>query len=274
MLSLLIVLSLLTFIFLGFNIYSIVILILYILFFLIFVSKTLTFTFLVNVSKWFILLGIFLLSVLIFVTVNPKSSRSSKPIELSPSECKPYYERYNQAVYDISGDDITGTMGITIDPENCETIIAYNFLITADVPRNYEIPNSGYPDYKYASSIREPQEERSSGSGMVQLMPVLKTTLPVDVYDYGIDSLEYGYEQLHEGTPTNKFYGGWLSQFIFYEDAIDTLTSRTLLDMVDSSDYEVVESLGENSLNYSIDEDTACAEGPIVKSIELEYTKR
>jgi energy-coupling factor transporter transmembrane protein EcfT len=274
LISVLIALTLLTFIFLGINIYSIVILILYILFFLIFVSKTLTFTFLVNVSKWFILLGIFLLSVLIFVIVNPKSSRSSKSAELSPSQCKPYYERYNQEVYDISGDGITGTMGVTINPENCETVIAYNFLITADVPRNYEIPNSGYPDYKYVSSIRETGEERSSAYGMIELQPVLKTTLPGDLYSYGIDSIEYGYEQLREGTSTNKFYGGWLSQFIFYEDAIDTLTSRTLLDMVDASDYEVVESTGENSFSYTIDEDKACAEGPIVKSIDLEYTKR
>jgi energy-coupling factor transporter transmembrane protein EcfT len=254
--------------------YSIVITVLYLLFFLIFVSKTLTLKFLANISQWFVLLIIFGLSILVFITIDPKSNSSSKSKSLSPSQCKPYYDRYNKAIYDISGDGVTGTMGLTIDPENCETVIAYNFLITADVPRNYEIPNSGYQDYKYASSIRKPGDDRSSAYGQIQLEPVLKNTLPSDVYDYGIDSTEYGYDQLREGTNTNRFYGGWLSQFVFYDGVIEKLTSRTQLDMVDSSDYEVVESTGENSKNYSIDEDTACEEGPIVKSVDLTYTER
>ncbi len=274
LISVLLLLILLTFLLLGFNIYSISIVILYILFFLIFVSKTLTCKFLTNISHWFVLLVIVGLSILVFVIIDPKSNSSSKSKELSESECKPFYERYNKAIWDISGDGVVGTLGVTIDPKNCESVFAYNFLITADVSKNYSIPDSDFLEYKYASSIREPGQDRSSLYGTIQLEPVIKKSLPSDLYDYGIDSNEYGYDQLREGTNTDTFYGGWLSQFIFYDGAIEKLTSRTLYEMVDSSDYEVVEITGENSKSYSIDSDTACAEGPIVKSVELTYTER
>ncbi len=269
-----VLLVVLTLLFLGINIYSVVITILYILFYLIFISKTLAFKFLATVSQWLILAGIVILSLLILFVVNPKSKGSSTVKTLTPAQCQPYYDLYNGDVYDITGDGIRGTMGITIDTADCTLTTGYNILLTANVSKNYEIPNSNLPEYQYAASIREPGEERSYAHGMVQLAPVLKKVLPSEVYDYGIDSVEYGWNELREGATTDTFYHGWLSTFIFYEEAITNLISRTQYDMVDTSDYVVVTPSGEYGNSYYTDEDSACESGPIIKTVQLTYTKR
>ena len=139
-------------------------------------------------------------------------------------------------------------------------------LIALDISQNYTIPNFTYSQYEYAGSIRTPGEDRSSARGMTSLKPVPSSTTISDPYDFGVDLSEYD-------LVTKTFYLGWYSTYIFRDASIDTLLSKTQLDIVDASEYVVVEDMGENGKSYSQDSDSACENGSVIKTIELTYSK-
>ena len=272
---LLIVLALLlvlTLLFLGFNIWFFLVAILYVLFYLIFISKTLTFEFIKLSYQWFALGFIVLLSFVILFAVNPKGKNSSNSSSaLTPKQCEPIYEKYNEKIVDITGDNLKGSMAIKIDPDNCEANVYYNFLVTVSLDKNYSIPNSGYSEYYYAAYIQKPGE--TSVYGTTSLQPAFTNTssLPSDLFSYGSD---YDNRRVVEGESSNVFYNSWMSTFYFNDESYEKILERTTYGIVNSAPYAVVEEIDEYSKNYSVDSDKACEEGESLKTIQLTYTER
>ena len=266
-------LIILTLILIGFTLWFFVLTILYIVFYLIFISKTLSFDFVKMSYKW-IVLGIIVLLNISFVTIlKPNTKTTEKP--LTPAQCKPIYDEYNEKIVDVTGDGLKGSVGIKINPENCEANVYYNFLTTMNLEKNYTIPNSGYSEYYYAASIREKDATRDQLVGTTQLSAVYTNTdtLP-DPFSYSRSEEVYNTREVVTGASTNVFINGWMSTFIFKEDSYDVITSRTVYEAVNAAPFATVEDLGDNSKNYGMDDDTACKEGDIVNTVQLTYTER
>jgi energy-coupling factor transporter transmembrane protein EcfT len=266
-------LILITLLIIGFKFWFFALTILYILFYLIFIYKTLSFDFVKMSYKWIVLGMIVLLNISFVTILKPNTKTTEKP--LTPAQCKPIYEQYNEKIVDITGEGLKGSVAIKINPENCEANVYYNFLTTMNLDKNYSIPNSGYSKYYYAASIREENATRDELVGTTQLSPVYtnKNTLP-DPFTYGGTEELYNTREVVTGASTNIFINGWMSTFIFKEDSYDTIPSRTIYEAVDAAPFAIVEDLGNNSKNYSQDSDTACGKGNIVNTVQLTYTKR
>jgi energy-coupling factor transporter transmembrane protein EcfT len=271
-----IILAILTLILLGINILSIIIITLYILFYLTFISKQLTIKIIKLSYQWIVLGIIILLSLTILFTVNPKNKNNSKTKALTPEQCKPIYDEYNETILDITGKGLKGSVAIKINPENCEANVYYNFLTTMNLEKNYSIPNSGYSEYYYAAYIREEDASRDQLVGTTQLSPVFtnKTSLPTNLYSYGGTEEQYNTRNVVDGSSSNVFHNSWMSTYTLDEESLSKITSKTVYEAVNGAPFAVVESTGENSWNYSMDSDTACKEGEIVNTVHLTYTER
>ena len=264
-----------TFIFIGFNIWFLILISLYTIFYLIFISKTIGLSILKESYKWIILSLIILINFSFVIFLKPSSSSNTKV--LSKEECIKIYEKYNKKIIDIKGDGITGKIGIQIEPDNCKSSVYYNILVTAELPQNYTMENSSYAEYKYVGSIRNPNDSRKYLRGSGQLFPAFvdKNILPDNPFDFG--SLNKNYDPNNEylsSTKTNVFQHSWRSDYTFKKDSLEELTSKTLYEITDGAKYMQKEDLGDNAYSYSLDTSKAAEEGNIIKSIQLTYIEK
>ncbi len=244
----------------------------WLLFYMVFITQKLKFSFL-KIDRAWVFLGLLIIVSLFFIYfVNPSSiSKSVKT--LSADECKPIYEKYNNKILDISGENLKGTVGITIDSNDCRAKTYYNFLITDNLSKNYRQKNLNFDEYEYISTIRESNDKYKYGS--TQIFPIFaeKSSFPVNIFGYG--STENGATgDEAEGKSTNKFYTGWSSSYIFTENSIEKLLARNVFELIDSSNFVTKETTSDSNTSYYTDSDKAADEGPVIKTINLTYTER
>ena len=264
-----------TYIFVGFTIWLLLISLLYILFYLFFISKSISLAIIKGSYKWIILAVVIILNITLIIFVKPNTTKEKV---LTKKECQEVYDEYNNKILDITGDGIKGTIGIEIEQEDCKAKVYYNILLVAQLDKNYQLELLNYPEYKYAGSVRDPKEGRTTTRGTGQLNPVFENrdNLPNDIFEFGMTTEFYNSNDIINGSSTNVFSHSWRSDFTFDKDSLSDITSRTLYEITDGSEYIIKEQIegDEKAYSYTMDADKASQEGNIVKTFQLTYVER
>lgn len=221
---------------------------------------------------WLILFSIlFILSIsFFFVNTNSKNSTSNVP-KLTPEECMPYVEQYDGKVLNISGENLIGSVGISIDPEDCKLIGRYIITFTTDLPENPEERIVGGYPYNYIVLLRESSnaERKYSGSGVLSVVRRNGMSLP-DAFADSISISEYYVEPgtYYDGE-SNNFYWTYEISTNFSEERYEKIFKEVYFDIVDGLPFIEVTDEGDGFTSSSINHDRAEVEGDIVKSFKL-----
>lgn len=254
----------------GFKLWFWISIVLWILFFVRFSSLLIKFSFSVTIIIFFI---IFILSVYFMIgihTPTKNTANTSSNKKLSAEECKPLYDKYNNKVLKISGDNAIGSIGINLTSD-CQLSAKYILTFNANLPENPipELPGSIL--YNYVTNLHtSAQTERGHyGHGSLSIVRQNTMTLPnafassKDVSEY------YRLSTQPNNTPANSFY--WTNEKIgnFSESRYQEILGNNVFEVVDGLPYMEKEDLGNNGFSYSVDTEKAEKDGKIVKTINL-----
>lgn len=229
-----------------------------------------------------VLIAAFLLSLIIISMLEPavSSIQSTNDGEattvLSADECKPIYEQYNDTIMDLSGDGITGTIGVQIDPNNCKAEINYNFVFSANLPKNFTPPNFDISEYKYAAGIIS-EENPDDVTGSAEIFALYNTSYQFgDPYDFGLpaDNSNLAQQQMAEGASSSSFYTGWSRAYNFREDSMDKLQELNVFRVYDGKESMIVEEEEGGFSSYYLESEKAVENGDVVQEYEMTYSVR
>ncbi len=221
---------------------------------------------------WLIFFSILLILSIsfFFINTNSKDSTSNVP-KLTPEECKPYAEQYDGKVLNISGENLIGSIGISMDPEECKLIGRYIITFTTDLPENPEERIVGGYPYNYIVLLRESSnaERKYSGSGVLSVVRRNGMSLP-DAFADSISISEYYVEPgtYYDGESIN-FYWTYEINTNFSEERYEKIFKEVYFDIVDGLPFIEVTDEGDGFTSSSINHDRAEVEGDIVKSFKL-----
>jgi hypothetical protein len=221
---------------------------------------------------WLILFSILLILSISFFFVNTNSKNSTNNVpKLTPEECKPYAEQYDGKVLNISGENLIGSIGISIDPEECRLIGRYIITFTADLPENPEERIAGGYPYNYIVLLRGSSnaERKYSGGGVLSVVRRNGMSLPdafsdsISISDYYMESGTY-----YDGGSSN-FYWTYLIDTDFSKDRYEKIFKEVYFDIVDGLPFIEVTDEGDGFTSSSINHERAEIDGDIVKSFKL-----
>lgn len=228
---------------------------------------------------WMVLYAIlFIITLVLLITLSSSggssSKNSSKSIKkLSAEECKPIIEKYNNKILKISGDGLTGTVGLKIDAGNCRIKGQYIVTFKSELgqnPGNFD----GSALYYYMIRMHKPGDDSRGYNDYGAISPVLtnKGVLP-DPFA-GNQEIAQFYRAL--GMPdqaTDQFYFTYTIDTDFSEARYQQILSDVVFEAVDTNPYIVVTDEGDGMKTYSVDHDKAEKEGRIVKTINTTITE-
>jgi len=275
MLLLATVLTIILTIYAGFGFWLLLDLILWLVFFMRFnfILKSYGFKYLI-----FIFFLILILILLFFGSIKrEKSSLSSvapstaTTKKLSADECKPFFDKYNNKVLKISGDNTIGSIGIKISPNDCQFSARYIITMNATLADNPidSIAISSY--YNYVNNLHKSSETTRGHYGVGVLSQVTQNvmTLP-DPFLTSQQISEYYYVPSGNGAlHTSSFYWSYERSGNFSQDKYQEMLDNNVFEIINGLPYMEKTSYGENQFSYSIDQEKAEKEGTIVKTINL-----
>jgi len=229
----------------------------------------------ISISAVALLVVVVVFSFLLIIFTQTSSPKTAtKP--LTAAECKPYVDKYDGKIFNISSDGLQGTIGIKVDTSNpaaCKLHGYYNVILSYNLPQNPYTRDIG-PSYHYIVMLRgSGQNARTKYDGFGTLSPAYKnfTSMP-DPFSGG-QTRSNLYSQGSTATETRYFYWGYEIDINFSDARYQEILNDTKLDIVNGTPF-IVEKGDGTSYSYSVDDDTAAVSGDIVKSYNLTITER
>lgn len=268
-------LILLTIVLIGFSIWTILSILVWVAFYLLFVKKLYTINQLTSLPLNIVLIVVIFLN-LIFLAGGRILSNKTPTAEktLTADECKPIYDSYNKKILDVSGEGLRGTVGIEINPQDCKAEVYYNFMIEIELQKNYTMGEGFSYEYKYVGGLVKADNSRNYVKGSGQIFEVFrnKEVLP-DPFDFGTQNMDYGHSGEYPDSSTSTFYHGWMSNYTFKTLSLEEIKEFNKYIVVDGSKY-MQKKAEEEGYSYSLDTTTAAREGDLLKTLEITYIER
>jgi hypothetical protein len=195
-------------------------------------------------------------------------STSSSSGKLSASDCKPLYDKYNKKVLNISGTGISGSISITINPEDCKSVIRYiNLINTTLADKHYKL--SPYK-YNYIGARHTPaQTDRGHyGVGTISVVNQNQGKLPDPFADSRTTS-DFFFKGTGNVDTTDWFYNSTTREPYFSEKIYQELVTETVFEIIDGQNFIKEETLQGGGYSYGIDHEAAEKSAPIVKTFNM-----
>ena len=216
-----------------------------------------------------IILSVVSAVLVIFTQTDNNSSTVSNAPALTTAECKPYYEKYNNKVLNISSDGLQGTIGIKIDNSNgCKLHGYYNVILSQNLPQNPYKRDIGV-SYHYNILLREADRTtRTKYDEFGVLSPAFKnTTLLPDPFANSLTRTNL-YSQGMDVTETRYFYWGYEIDTNFSEARYQEILDDTKLEIINGTPF-IEETKDSNGYSYTVNGERAAISAEIVKTYNL-----
>ena len=228
-----------------------------------------------SLKLWLIFfLIIFIFSVGTMVSTHSKVSKSTGVTtqKLTATDCKPYFDKYNDKVLKISGDNIVGSIGIKITPQDCQLSARYIITFNAELSQNPSSdPLASATKYNYTVNLHKTsQTERGDyGVGALSLVRQNPMTLPSAFSDSKVVSEYYRQPMDTNNGPTSSFYWSYEKIGTFSQARYQEMLDINVLEVVDGLPFLEKTAYANGTFSFSINHEKAEKQGNIVKTFNL-----
>lgn len=192
------------------------------------------------------------------------------PDQLSAEECKPFYDKFNNKILKINGDNTIGEIGVTVSPDNCDFSARYVLTFKADFILNPSNVLPYFEGYNYTGSFHKTSEERDSAESInTEVRPVRQNAMVLPD-PFSTENFQLFYEKASEfnHNPTNYFYWTYYRTGNF---KLEEIPNNNVFDVIDSFPY--IKQDTKASGTYGLDQNEAVKAGQIVKTINLSISE-
>lgn len=217
---------------------------------------------------WFVILSPLFLLVIFYIGYEALGTNTTTVTTLTPEQCKPIYDKYNDSVYDVTADDLTGVVKIAIDPTDCYADIDYVFQYPLNIKQNGQFTGT-YVGY-FAELYKD--EPRSEWTGNGSIFPIYRNS---GLFPQDFDDTPYFYDVPEKASdPSDSFYHHFGKKYEFNEEAYQKFLSYDSYAVIDGTDYIEAAKADDGSLSSDVVENMAAPKAPIIKEYNLTYTRR
>ena len=215
----------------------------------------------------------FLIGIILFeVGFRNENSAQDTITTLTPDECAPIYNQYNNTVLDITANQLVGSAAIAIEKDTCRATVNYIFQFNADIEPYLDgfsdvESTIGYMINHYSGESRA----NWTGNGEIGVANINIGVLPEDRFTRS--AYEFYNNQQSQSDIGSNFYHSYSRSYLFKgEESLDGIKAKKYYALIDGREYLVTEDLGDGMSSMSLDTEKAVLKAPIVKEFELKYT--